>query len=200
MTQEAAMPDPVDLYQLSIDRAKEVVAHIKQEQIDAPTPCTEWNVHAVINHLIGGAELTTAGLLGNAFEFAPGTTESSYIAEIDADKLSKAYQTESDAVLAAAGRPGALERVVPTRFGDMPMAQFLMAIATDQFIHTWDLAKATGQDSTLDPGLVAVVYPMLRSGFAEMGRNGGFIGPEVPVPDTAGLQEKMLGYMGRQPW
>ena len=103
-------------------------------------------------------------------------------------------------VLAAAGRRGALERVVPTRFGDMPMAQFLMAIATDQLIHTWDLAKATGQDATLDPGLVAVVYPMLKSGFGEMGRQGGFIGPEVSVPDTAGLQEKMLGYMGRQPY
>ncbi len=200
MTQEAAMQDPVDLYQRAITRAKEVVAHIRQDQIDSPTPCTEWNVHAVINHLIGGAELTTAGLLGNAFEFAPGTAESSYIAETYADKLSKAYQVESDAVLAAAGQSGALERVVPTIFGDMSMSQFLMAIATDQLVHTWDLAKATGQDATLDPTLVAVVYPMLKSGFGEMGRQGGFIGPEVPVSDSAGLQEKMLGYMGRQPW
>ena len=93
-----------------------------------------------------------------------------------------------------------MERAVPTRFGDMPMAQFLMAIATDQLIHTWDLAKATGQDATLDPTLVAVVYLMLKSGFAEMGRQDGLIGPEVLLPDPAGLQEKMLGYMGRQPY
>ena len=199
MTEEATMPNPLELYRQAIIRAKEVVAQIKQEQLDSPTPCAEWNVRTVINHLIGGIELTTAGLLGNALKFEPGTAESSYTAEANADKLSMAYQSESDAVLAAVAQPGALERVVPTRFGEMPMAQFLMGIALDQLVHTWDLARATGQDVTLDPGLVNMAYPILQSGFAEMGRQGGLIGPEVPVPDGASLQDRMIGYMGRQP-
>lgn len=199
MTEEAAMPDPVKLYRRAIIRAKEVVAQIEQEQLDSPTPCAEWNVRTVINHLIGGIELTTAGLLGNALKFEPGTAESSYIAEANAIKLSQAYETESDRVLAATGQPDALERVVPTRFGEMPMPQFLMGIALDQLVHTWDLAKATGQDVALDPGLVDMALPVLQSGFADMGRQGGLIGPEVPVPDGASLQDRMIGYMGRQP-
>ena len=199
MTEEPAMPNPLELYRRAIIRAKDVVAQVKQEQLDSPTPCAEWNVRTVINHLIGGIEQTTAGLLGNALKFEPGTAESSYLSETIAIKLSQAYERESDAVLAAAGQPGALERVVPTRFGEMPMAQFLMGIALDQLVHTWDLARATGQDATLDPGLVDMAFPVLQPGFAEMGRQGGLIGPEVPVPDGASLQDRMIGYMGRQP-
>ena len=167
--------------------------------MDAQTPCAGWNVHALINHLIGGAEMAATGLLGNTLSLTPGKAESSYIAETRAGKLSQAYQAESDGVLAAAAQPGALERTIPTAFGEMPMVQFLMATAMDQFIHTWDLAKATGQDAALDPALVEIAYPILASGFADMGRQGGFVGPEVPVPEGASLQEKLIGYMGRQP-
>ncbi len=199
MTDQAAMPNPVDLYQQAIARAKEVVAQVKQEQLDDTTPCAEWNVHSLINHLIGGAELATAGLLGNSSTLAPGKAESSYISETSAGKLSQAYQTESDGVLDAAAQPGALGRVMPTPFGDMPMAQFLMGTALDQLIHTWDLAKATGQDDSLSLSVVEAAFPVLTSGFADMGRQGGFVGPEVTVSDNASLQEKMIAYMGRQP-
>ena len=199
MTEQTAMPNPVDLYQQAIARAKEVVAKVKQEQLDDTTPCAEWNVHALINHLIGGAELAAAGLLGNPSTLAPSKAESSYISETSAGKLSQAYQTESDGVLDAAAKPGALERALPTPFGDMPMSQFMMGTALDQLIHTWDLAKATGQDVSLSPSVVEVAFPVLTSGFADMGRQGGFVGPEVTVSDNASLQEKMIAYMGRQP-
>ena len=199
MTEQTAMPNPVDLYQQAIARAKEVVAEVKQEQLDYTTPCAEWNVHSLINHLIGGAELAAAGLLGNPSTLTPGKAESSYISENSAGKLSQAYQIESDGVLDAAAKPGALERSLPTPFGDMPMAQFMMGTALDQLIHTWDLAKATGQDVSLSPSLVEAAYPVLTSGFADMGRQGGFVGPEVTVSDNASLQEKMIAYMGRQP-
>ena len=199
MTDQAAMPNPVDLYQQAIARTKEVVAQVKQEQLDDTTPCAEWNVHALINHLIGGAELASAGLLGNLSTLTPGNAQSSYISETSAGKLSQAYQIESVGVLDAAAQPGALGRVIPTPFGDMPMAQFLMGTALDQLVHTWDLAKATGQDVSLSPSVVEAAFPVLTSGFADMGRQGGLVGPEVTVADNASLQEKMIAYMGRQP-
>ena len=69
----------------------------------------------------------------------------------------------------------------------------------DQLIHGWDLAKATGQDTALDVDLVEFAYGMLTSGFAEMGRQAGFIGPAIEAPADASQQDKMIAYMGRQP-
>ena len=79
------------------------------------------------------------------------------------------------------------------------MSQFLVGTWLDQFIHCWDLAKATGQDATLEPELVDFAFPMLKSGFADMGREAGFIGPEIALPDGASRQDQMMAYMGRQP-
>ena len=79
------------------------------------------------------------------------------------------------------------------------MGQFLVGTWLDQFIHGWDLAKATGQDTTLAPELVDFAFSMLKSGFADMGRGAGFIGPEIALPDGASQQDQMMAYMGRQP-
>jgi uncharacterized protein (TIGR03086 family) len=69
----------------------------------------------------------------------------------------------------------------------------------DQLIHTWDLATATGQDSTLDPELVAVCSALFLPDMPEMGRAGGLVGPAIDVPADASPQAKLLGAMGRRP-
>ena len=69
----------------------------------------------------------------------------------------------------------------------------------DQLIHTWDLATATGQDSTLDPDLVAACVAMFLPDMPEMGRAGGLVGPVIAVPADASPQAKLLGAMGRTP-
>ena len=69
----------------------------------------------------------------------------------------------------------------------------------DQLIHCWDLAKATGQDTTLDSDLVDFAFPMLQSGFADLGRQAGFIGPEQAIADDASQLDKLIAYMGRKP-
>ena len=199
MTSEATMPNPADLLGKATNHVKEVVAGIQQSQLSDSTPCSEWDVHGLINHLIGGLEFAAGSMAGNPPNIQLAAAVSSHIGEHDASNLSQAYRDEVDRVLELASQPGTLEKVASTPFGDMPMSQFLVGTWLDQFIHCWDLAKATGQDTTLEQELVDFAFPMLKSGFADMGRGAGFIAPEIALPDGVSRQDQMMAYMGRQP-
>ena len=200
MTAEALMPDPVAQLDRVTRRTKDVASGVTQAQAAATTPCSQWSVLDLLNHLLGGLEFTAGCITGNVPDIRPNEAESSYRDETDVTVLVRAYPAAVDRVLELAAVPGALERTAITPFGEMPVARIMMGTVMDQLVHCWDLARATGQDTTLDSELVEFAYGMLVSGgFADMGRQAGFIGPEVAVPDSASLQDKMIGYMGRQP-
>ena len=89
---------------------------------------------------------------------------------------------------------GAIEHVLDPR----GVSDDIIVPIFDMIIHTWDLAKATGQNTTLDSGLCEIGYNVV-SGIAPTGREMGAFGPEVVVPDTASFQDRMLGMSGRTP-
>jgi uncharacterized protein (TIGR03086 family) len=199
MSTDAPSPNPAELLAAVTDRVKEVVGSVQQSQLSDPTPCAEWNVHGLINHLIGGVEYAAGCLVGNPPNIQLTGADSTHVNDHDPSILSLAYRTEVDRVLELASQPGTLEKITTTPFGEIPFGQFLVGTLMDQFIHGWDLAKATGQDTTLDTDLVEFAFPLLASGFADMGRESGFIGMAIDVPDDASLQDQMIAYMGRQP-
>ncbi len=198
MTQET-MANPAVLFEKATRQALKAVAGITQEQLRHPTPCSEWDVQELLNHLIGGVEMVVGCFPGQTPDIAPGSSDSSYSTETQAAGLVEAYQSVVSQALHAALEPGALERNIETPLGDMPCAVFLSISSMDQFIHGWDLAKATGQDTGLDPELAQVCYGMCVPDMADQGREAGVIGAAVAVSDDASIQDKLLGYMGRQP-
>ena len=200
MATEAPTADPVAQLERVTRRAKEVASSVTQAQAADATPCSRWSVLDLLNHLIGGLEFTAGCIVGDVPDIRPNEAESSYRGETDVDVLVRAYPAAVDRVLELAADPGALERTAMTPFGEMPVARIMMGTVMDQLVHCWDLARATGQDTTLDSEMVEFAYGMLVSGgFADMGRQAGFVGPEISVPDDSSLQDKMIGYMGRQP-
>ena len=196
MTQQD-MPNPVELFEKATNRVSEVVSGIKQDQISASTPCSEWDIRALLGHLIGGAENFAKVLSGT--DPTLNSTSSSQSADADAASLSKAYKSAVAGALQAAKAPGALEKKVATPIGEMAGGEFLAANFMDHMVHGWDLAKATGQDTKLDPQLAEACYQMFVPGMADMGREHGVFGAVVLVPDSASTQDKLLAYMGRQP-
>jgi uncharacterized protein (TIGR03086 family) len=83
--------------------------------------------------------------------------------------------------------------------GSMPLAQAIDRFYTsDVFMHTWDLARATSQDDTLDPELCVVLLDGMEP-IDDLLRDSGQYGPKVPVPDDADPQTRMLGFIGRDP-
>ncbi len=202
MATEAPTPDPIAIFEKASRRVQVIMEGIRQDQGDGATPCTEWNVRQVMNHVIGGAEVLAGSLEGNIPEGVGGVSpNSSYSDEVEISRLARAYADESVRILNAARQPGAMESTTPG--GMMTVPQFLIAMAADHIIHGWDLARATGQDDTLDGDVVEAAYAMMTAsetaGFVDMGRQMGFVGPAVSVAEDARLQDKLVAHMGRQP-
>lgn len=85
------------------------------------------------------------------------------------------------------------------RLPAMPLDRAISRFYTaDIFMHTWDLARATGQDERLDPERCRMLYELMLP-MDEALRVGGQFGPKVPVPDDADDQTKLLGFIGRRP-
>jgi uncharacterized protein (TIGR03086 family) len=128
----------------------------------APTPCTEWDVRALVNHMVRG-NLNYALLAG-------GGTAAEFLRLRDADALgTDPVGAFAESVLACADaftRPGALDRVLDYPLGRIPGARALAVRTADSVIHTWDLARAIGADDTLDGDLVAWVDDRLDEIYA----------------------------------
>jgi uncharacterized protein (TIGR03086 family) len=93
--------------------------------------------------------------------------------------------------------PRALARTVPSPTGLMPLREFLKSCPMEFLVHTWDLARATGQAAVLDAGLVRDALEPARQ-FAPRARQFGLIGPEFPVAEDADDLTRLLAIFGRR--
>ena len=97
---------------------------------------------------------------------------------------------------AAVARPGALERTVHLSFGDASGREYAIQLVADFAIHAWDLARATGQDDTLDPGAVALLLPWSEAN-AELLAGSGMFGARIDAALDAPDDVRLLGLLGR---
>ena len=117
---------------------------------------------------------------------------------VGGDNLGR-YDTGTSKVLELARAPGAVDKTVQTPFGEMPGGAFMGLFPIwDVLIHGWDLAKATGQDTKLDPVLVEATAATLIPMVPQFAGHGVFAEP-IPVPDDADTQTKLIAMAGRQP-
>ncbi|MEU4688890.1 TIGR03086 family metal-binding protein [Actinoplanes sp. NPDC023714] len=157
---------------------------------DAPTPVDGWRARDVVRHLV---EWLPGFLAGGSDVRLPAVPDAG-------DDPAGAWQQHAAAVQAVLDDPGTPSRTLRNpHIGDVPLDQAIDRFYTsDVFMHTWDLARATGQDDRLDPefagGLLGGMEPM-----EEIIRSSGQYGPRVAVPDDAGVQDRLLGFIGRDP-
>lgn len=173
--------DPVTMFERAATDAAAVARTVTDEQRTLPTPCSEWDVGALLDHLAGG----TAYLLGAVGAgTATGWPDAAPI----------------DACLAALREPGALERRCTSPAGfEWSVAEAAAGTAMDQFVHTWDLRTAIGRPAAMDAELAGAIAAMFLPHMPEIGRQAGFVGPEVPVGADAPAADRLLGAMGRRP-
>lgn len=185
--EQSAPVDPLTLYRSAAERALAVAAAVAPDQLHRPTPCTEWRVQDVLDHLVGGTEYLLAAIGGRAPQPVSGATAAD-------------YRQGVDAVLAGLEDPAALTRTCTSPLGfEWPVADAVAGTFMDVLVHTWDLARATGQDPTLDPALVDACTALFLPDMPEQGRAAGIVGPAVPVAADASPQDRLLGAMGRRP-
>ncbi len=185
MTQQE-MPNPIDLYSAAVKGPRETIGGVKSSQLGDSTPCSEWNVQALMEHIVGGTGMVSGSLSGAGPQPAPQGT--SHAAAFDAGAAK---------VLDLANAPGVLEKTIPSPMGDMPGGQLLSAMFMDTLIHGWDLAKATGQSTDMPADLAETCYAMFGP-MADEWRKMGVFDPRVEVAEDASTQVKLLGALGRR--
>lgn len=189
----AGTSEAVHLYQAACDVFDAKVRSVGPQQWHAPTPCTEWDVRQLVNHV------TVEDLW--APELLAGRTMAEVGGAFDGDQLGadpvRAWARAVSEAKAAAAEAGAAERTVHLSYGDDSASSYLTQLFADHLIHAWDLAAATGADQRLPDELVAAcaawfvdVEPLLR--------DAGVIGPRPPVPPDADGQTRLLAGFGRQ--
>lgn len=188
-------PSPADLLALqgrAITITRRVIDGITPEQMGAATPCTEWDVRAVINHLVVGNKMVSAMAAGDT---PPDRNAVLVGADPKADFATSAR--EADAAFRAEGVMG---RTFRLPFGEVPGPMMAGMRFVDTLVHAWDLAKATGQSTTLDPELCQTALDLARMRMGSGPRQAGApIGPEVETSAEAPVCDRFAAYMGRQP-
>ena len=172
-------------------RFTELVRATPPERWDDPSPVAAWRARDVVGHLV---------------EWLPGFLEAGAGVRLPqgpsvADDPVGAWQVHTDAVQALLDDPGTAALVLENRHvGKVPLPEAIDRFYTgDVFLHTWDLARATGQDVTLDPEKCAVMLAGMEP-LDDLLRQSGQYGPKVPVPDDADVQTRLIGFIGRDPY
>ena len=152
---------------------------------DVPAPVDGWTARSVVDHLTSWFPDFLASGAGVELPKA------------DPDPV-VAWQAQSEAVQALIEDPAGRVLKNP-HIGEVPLAEAIDRFYTaDVFMHTWDLARATGQDERLDPDFCAQMLAGMEP-MAEMIYASGQYGPPVPVPAEADAQTRLLGFIGRDP-
>ena len=179
--------DVVDALEQTFQHTQGVIGNVRADQYDDPTPCTDWAVRDVLEHMIA----VVAGM-GAA---AAGAARLPF--ELGSDPAGQ-FGDASTATIAAFRSPGVLDKIVDAGPGPMPGRVLAGINLLDTATHTWDLAKATGQPTELPTGVAEAAFEASRSIISPEIRPGRF-GPEVSAPGDAGPTERLVAYLGRNP-
>lgn len=187
--------DMIEMYETAARRNTDRIAALDPAQLHAPTPCAEWDLSELLAHLIGGNRMFAAAM-GNP---VAGTTDLS----TDIAELAHAHSASATAVGEALRSAGAMERQAQLPIGTVPGHMVVGLALVDAVVHGWDLAKASGQDTSLDDALAETLLASLTTTVTpEMRKPDGAMavfGPPVPVEDTASAEEKLVAFLGRNP-
>jgi uncharacterized protein (TIGR03086 family) len=179
--------------QASLRTSRAVLSNVTRDQMDLPTPCASWKVSDLVNHLVGAQYLFVSGV--------NGTPPSGESPDFSAGDYLAAFDEAAAASLAAFGAEGVLGKILDLPFGKMPGAAFMGLATTDSFTHAWDLAKATGQSTDLDPPLAASLLEASRQAIqpAFRGEEGKApFGAERAAPAGATNADKLAAFLGRE--
>lgn len=177
-----------DRHRAAADRFTSVVERVSDWQ--APTPVEEWQARDVVEHLLTWFPSVLAA--GSALRLPAGPAP--------ADDLAGAWRVQAQGVQAILDDPEQAESPFDhPMMGSGTVAQIVDQYYTsDVFMHTWDLARASGQDDTLDPATCEAMVTGM-SAMADVIRGSGQFGQQQPVADDAGPQDRLIAFIGRDP-
>ncbi|HEY1291966.1 MAG TPA: TIGR03086 family metal-binding protein [Chloroflexota bacterium] len=183
--------DRLRLLERALDGTGTVLERIRPEdQASAPTPCTQWNLRQLVNHVVVDVQQFTRMAAGARYEPQQG--------DVIGDDWLATYRAASRELIAAWQRPGALDQIAHMPFGDVPADWQLGQQMTDLAVHAWDLARAGGLAPRMDDEVVEASLEWGRANLKPEFRGATF-GSEVDVPPSAPTYDRLVGFFGRRP-
>ena len=202
-------PDPRPLFARAVSTATDVIAAIRPEQFDDPSPCPEMNVRILVGHLIGVAGRVTAIGRGDDPMAVPA-----FASDVRDDELPGKWRAASADACRAWDDDRALERTIVLPWATDTGAKALLGYVNEVTVHTWDIATSTDQHPDWDAETVenalALMHEWLPANRAEIfeairkqmgpaaGPNDAFA-PVVEVPDGAPPIDRLVAWNGRRP-
>jgi uncharacterized protein (TIGR03086 family) len=178
-------------YARGVETFDAVLRRVRPDQWTAETPCVEWDVRTLVNHVVGEDRWVPPLLAGLTIAEVRDTLAGDLLGDDPQLAWDWARHEAEGAVSAVPD-----DQTVALSAGPAPVAEYLWQLAADHLIHAWDLATAVGVELVFDDDLAAAVEDWFRA--REDGyRQAGAIGPRVAVPDGAGRQQRLLAAFGR---
>ncbi len=165
------------------------VESVPDDRWSSQSPCEKWTARDVVRHMVA-----TCGfffkLVGRTMPPGPS---------VDDDPRG-AWTAARDAVQAGLEDPGIASLELSGDAGPQTFEQAIdRFVCADVVVHTWDLARATGQDEEIDPELAAEALEISRAVVNDELRELGAFGPAVEVGDDAPVHHQLVGFLGRTP-
>lgn len=183
------MSEIADRYRRLAGQFTERVEAVPQDAWDNPAPCEGWVARDVVGHLVEWLP---------GFFFGTWDIEAPTAPSVEEDPAG-AWRAVNTTIQSALDDPDVATTLRDTRMGPSTFEQTIDMICTpDVLAHTWDLARATGLDETLDPDEVHRFVEGMEP-YDEMMRQSGQYGPRVAVPGDADEQTRFVAFLGRQP-
>jgi uncharacterized protein (TIGR03086 family) len=189
-------PLSVDMLERACDITDRIMRGVQPEQLGDPTPCTDWTVRELMEHIVASTDF-----FADAAEYGAVAEDRSW-SEYASEELLPAYRHHADRLVAAFRVPGVMDRPMVILAGP-PTADFCIQIAiSERFVHAWDLAAATGQplgDDGADIAEALLASPEYLSVNSEVRMNTPPpLGPELTV-EGGGAVEHLVAFLGRDP-
>lgn len=171
--------------------ATDVIKRVEPDQLDDPTPDTDWDVAALACHMLYELSWTTDIINGKTLAEV-GDKYENIIVDGDLSKNWQAAAERAKIALASAD----MAATAHLSYGDVTVEAYLWQAGTDQLIHSWDLGTALGKKVIFNPSLAGAIYDYALPKRDSLAVSGLFA-PPLPVGETADIQTKLLALYGR---
>ena len=190
-----ALADPRNGLLKAVDLAGDVLAAVRPEQYDSTTPCPDYSVRQLSNHLVSVLRRVAVIGAGGQFFSVP------HFAEDVADGAwAEAWAAGTKELRSVWTDPAVLGREIGLPWGPVPGAVAAVIYTNEFVLHTWDLAKATGQSPEWDETVLAGPLAAMHRAVPREPRGGQVpFGPVVDVPEDAPAIDRLVGWYGRTP-
>jgi uncharacterized protein (TIGR03086 family) len=194
-TTQTNTTDPRELHRHAVAQTEAIVAAVQPGQLDLPTPCTEYDVRALLSHIVGG--LNRIAVVG---EGGDGLAHPARAGGVPDDGWLAAYRAASQRALAAWAGDAKLDAMVEVPWGKIPGRFAVTGYIQEVLTHGWDLAKATGQPTERDPELARYALASAKRILPAEARGDDIpFGPVVQVSADTAPYAQLAAWLGRQP-